>query len=327
MRRSRLETLAPSFQRILCADDLSKETEGVVRASYMFARRLQSSLCYLHVDRAPILHSHYYVLGGAVLPPHLGESEFARLRSDGLAALERRLARARIFGEPSISVEVEFGTPFRVLLDRLEDRDEGIDLIVIGKKRHGVMHDWLLGSLPIQLMQNSPVPVLLLPSVAATAQWEPSRMMLSLAFDGYEEAMLALAGALAHGLGAHLDVVHVHEARDTAHLGEAGQRQMAMGTGDARQFAAFVEERLPSPEDAESGRVSAHMLTGDVISLVETHVVQSQCELLIVGQGGTPRGDVDLLGRTTRTLVHDLETPTLVVPPAFLRPLMGRKAS
>ena len=122
------------------------EAAGVaVQFAAAMAQATGATLTAVHVRNMPAL----------VSPELVAENLF----DDYLTAVEN-MARKTIEGVDA-AFESRFGDPAEELERAAEDHGAG--LIVVGRKGHGAMHRFLLGSVSTRLVHHSSIPVAVIP--------------------------------------------------------------------------------------------------------------------------------------------------------------------
>lgn len=83
------------------------------------------------------------------------EVTLEEMESDVRAAVSDALGEAGV----DWNLVVRSGSPGEQILQAIKEL--GVDLVIIGSKPHGAVHDVLLGSTSVYLAKHSPVPVLI----------------------------------------------------------------------------------------------------------------------------------------------------------------------
>jgi nucleotide-binding universal stress UspA family protein len=130
---------------IVVGVDGSEAAGEAVQFAAAMAQATGATLTAVHVRNMPAL----------VSPELVAEN----LVDDYLTAVES-MARKTIEGVDA-AFESRFGDPAEELERAAEDRGAG--LIVVGRKGHGAMHRFLLGSVSTRLVHHSSIPVVVVP--------------------------------------------------------------------------------------------------------------------------------------------------------------------
>ncbi len=144
-----------SMKNILVPIDLSPSSEGVFALACLFAKRLECRLWLIHVA-APDPDFVGYGVG----PQYVREQRAGELRKEHVD-LQSMAKRAEAHG---ISVEALLmqGPTAETLLQ--ESGRLKADLIVMGSHGHGALYSAVMGSTSHQVLQDSRVPILIVPS-------------------------------------------------------------------------------------------------------------------------------------------------------------------
>lgn len=188
-------------------------------------------------------------------------------------------------------------------------REEGLDLIVLGRTERGAISRAVLGDVARGVLHGAECPVLCVARSRAAARVEPRR--IGVAYDRSpeaEEALRVAVGIAAEQPGAALELVEaidVSAAPDiwggdlTEHLGKVLE--------PANDRLSEIAEALPVPATGVATTGSVH----DVIRDLSTRV-----DLLVTGSRGWGAAGRIAFGSTADRLVHHSPVPVLVVPRA-----------
>jgi nucleotide-binding universal stress UspA family protein len=151
-----------AYRDILVAFDGSRGAMGALEHAVGLARDQHARLTLLMVARP--------LPAAAALAPAQPGVEDPRL----LAERELAQAAARLPDDIGVTTIVAYGAPAPCILKRAREGDH--DLIVLGSRGHGRMHDALVGCVSRTVLHASPVPVLVipLPACAAAGSAEPA---------------------------------------------------------------------------------------------------------------------------------------------------------
>jgi nucleotide-binding universal stress UspA family protein len=138
-----------AYRDILVAYDGSKGAIAALDHAVGLARDQNARLTILSVARP--------LPGAAALAPAQPAVEDPRV------TVERELAEAvaRLPQDVGVTTIVAYGTPATCIVQRA--REGNHDLIVLGSRGHGRVHDALMGCVSRTVLHASPVPVLVLP--------------------------------------------------------------------------------------------------------------------------------------------------------------------
>ena len=200
------------------------------------------------------------------------------------------------------SVEVEYGRPSEAIVKVA--RSSGAQMIVIGHSHHGVMDRILDGDTSLEVIRQSPAPVLL----ASAALTElPRRALFAVDFSAQS---MAAARAAMRIVDDEATIVLAH-AMPTAMIYDASglwEEEYEKGAmRELRRFAAAL--RLPETVKIEyvlkRGRAARVLL--DIASNVNA-------DLIVAGTRGAGLMQRLLVGSVATSLVHHSHCSTLIVP-------------
>jgi nucleotide-binding universal stress UspA family protein len=145
------EQAAPSWVRhlVVPVDGSPASRQGLELAADV-ARRTGSRVTVVHVRHLP---------AGISLSPASTRGAIEVTLEEMEAGV--RAAVADVLGEAGVdwNLVLRSGSPGEEILQVVKDL--GVDLVIIGSKPHGTVHDVLLGSTSVYLAKHSPVPVLI----------------------------------------------------------------------------------------------------------------------------------------------------------------------
>jgi len=145
------------YQRILIPTDGSPYSEAAIPQGVQVAQKLGVPVVFLHVldeSISPLITS-----SSMPLPQEVVDAFEARIQQAGHEALERAQALAKAAGVAAESKLVE-GSPAPAIL--AEARKD--DLIVMGTHGRNSLAAFVLGSVTLRVLHESPCPVLAVPT-------------------------------------------------------------------------------------------------------------------------------------------------------------------
>jgi len=209
-----------------------------------------------------------------------------RVEEEWCAALTEAGARHR--------VELRDGPALDVLLRTI--RDEGAALVVVGSRGTGGVAARSLGSTSLHLLQQTPVPALVVPPGPGPGPGVPGHVLVGVDGSAASRAALDLAVEVAAALGAEITALGVDEAAPVAQ-------------------PAPVEDAVRALGD-RGGPVNVVVGTGDPASALLALAEEVRAGLLALGTRGEDGPDDLVLGSVARALADRSRRPTLVVPAA-----------
>ena len=187
------------ISKILWASDGSRESKDAFKMAVYMAETFGAEIMCLFVNEVHVPVTHLYPSYEEVI---LGTTEKTESRF--------RKMFAELAGEhPGI----EFSS--KIVRDDIVDgiiksvREENADLIVMGKKGHGLIGSVLLGSNTLKVLRNSPVPVLSLKFEEGKQSYRIGKILVPVDISDTAESALWSALGLAEKTGASITAVYV----------------------------------------------------------------------------------------------------------------------
>jgi nucleotide-binding universal stress UspA family protein len=245
-------------------------------------------------------------------------TRLAALRDDEIIAvhvlglLEERHPVALNLG-PGVRLVERGGNAVDVLLEVAAAEDA--QLIVVGSRGVGRAPALALGSTSLQVVQRSPVPVLIVPDRAHAAHHLALQRIL-VAVDGDEDAIPAvrLSAELAAAFRAQVELVHVVEEVDVFPLGPA-TRTSSEGAADAPARARTEAEPFCACLQDRDVPVHVTVERGEPTEVIREVAARVDADLLVVATRHWGSAADSLLGSSvSRRVVGFAHRPTLVVP-------------
>ncbi|MBF2073439.1 MAG: universal stress protein [Synechococcales cyanobacterium C42_A2020_086] len=161
------------FTKILVALDQSDQSQGVFTAALELAKSTGAQLMLLHVlsfdeQNQPMLPTFcppYFPIYTEELAKYY-QAEWERITTSGLNYLNTLAQTARAAGVAAECQQV-MGDPSRAIC--AQAREWSADLIVIGRRGHSGLSEWLLGSVSNYVLHHAPCAVLTVQGVTTSA--------------------------------------------------------------------------------------------------------------------------------------------------------------
>lgn len=183
------------FTSILAATDLSVDGNNAVRRAALLAHEHGASLRILHVLNEA---------GGKPLRNWFAPAVGIEVRVAQARQAVRRLAvETSAACDLTASVEVAVGDPFETLMRA----SEPVDLVVLGRRGHGIFNGLLAGRTVDRVLRVCPRPVLV---VKSPVQGRYRRVLVPIDFTASSDAALRVADRLRRDLAMH--VLHAVDA-------------------------------------------------------------------------------------------------------------------
>ncbi|MFI5324230.1 MAG: universal stress protein, partial [Thermodesulfobacteriota bacterium] len=187
------------IKKILWPTDGSRESEESLKTALYFAGKYGSEIVCLHVSEIQIPLTDLYPSYETVVVDIIRKTEerfkdeFDRLAEENSGV---KFSSKIVRGSVVDWIVESAGT-------------EGADLIVMGKKGHGLIGSTLLGSNTLKVLRNSPVPVLSVKPQYVEKEYDIKKILVPFDISDSAESSLSYSMGLARKLGASIIVVYV----------------------------------------------------------------------------------------------------------------------
>jgi len=246
------------------------------------------------------------------------EALAAEARESGLEIAEAGVAAGERAGLALEPVALPSGiSPWPPILSAADEIDA--DVIVCGSRGRGGVARSLLGSTSASVLSHSALPVLVVPKTPADLDGP-----VLIAYDGSPDARAAIAGAGRLVSGRRAIVVHVWSSL-FPHT-STGRAPVEAPTNELRAFITDYDSKFAEAADSEAAEGVALARDAGFDASGETlesdgsawHAIADAAErhgaaLIVAGSRGRGRVASALLGSVSSGLVHNAETPTLVI--------------
>lgn len=280
---------------IVAGVDGSRESISALATAATLARGRQ---CPLHAVTVLPPFPSYHLVSEA----DDGSDNVEQLRT-GLKSAELRDLLARTIPDGDWTSEVAIGRPARILTTVAEHR--GADLIVLGRREHGVMDKVFGGETTLQVMRMASIPVLAVSSPLESLRTVVVATDFSKA--GVEAARLARELLGASGT---LYLVYVEPPEDLL-PGGFTYPGGACFPGDV----VIWFRRLTSELDPQAGLlIEPVVLNGNPVASITEFAERVGADMIVAGSHGHTRIERFILGSVSTGLVRNAHCPVLVVP-------------
>jgi nucleotide-binding universal stress UspA family protein len=308
--------------RLLIAFDGSTAAEAaVVTAGRLFAGAGGCLLTVIEPAPGPArVQAFAFRLGPEIIQREL-EALARELMDDGRDVAARGLEIAETVGLTLESrVAPRQGSESQTILSEADAADA--DLIVCGSRGRGAMARSLLGSTSTSVLHHATRPVLVVPADPGAIEGPAL-----IAYDGSAGARSAIAAAGRLLRGQQVMVVHVWNSPMRHRL--SGRALAGAPLGELREFSADYEQVFADAaasvveEGVALAREAGFDASGEAIesrsgawrALAEA-ASDGNATVIVAGSRGHGGLASTILGSVSSGLVHNAETPVLVVPPA-----------
>jgi nucleotide-binding universal stress UspA family protein len=198
--------------------------------------------------------------------------------------------------------------------------DRQVDLVVMGSHGRGYFQRMVLGSVTERMLRKLPVPVLTVshlddahvihtPGVVAL-----KRILYASDLGGDCDAGLQFAVRLAHGLDAHLTVVHVIDPMGTGFLNEQTVGYMPEYAAKVRTEAAEYLNRFVAVQTDGSVPITTVLGEGSPSVVINQIAAESKADLIVINLHGKEAIERALLGSTAERVIRTAALPVLALP-------------
>lgn len=246
---------------------------------------------------------------------HLTHEEDARAYLENVAA-------SKFAPGTKISFHVHTDEVSRVAASIVEHSGEfAPDLIILSAHGEGGIHDFMVGSIPQQVIAGAPIPVLLLqPQENEVMEPHEIRKVVS-ALDGKadHDASLDVAAALSKALGADLHLVRVVPTLATLKAREAASGTLLPATTSAileieeESAVDYLDEKLNLLKTMGI-LASAEVERGDPAQEVVKSATNQKADMIVLGTHGKKGMDALWAGSVAPLIVNRTHLPILLVP-------------
>ena len=155
-----------SYRRVLTACDLQGRSELLLGAGAALARRAQVAVVHALPTAPELALQEIDAAPGVVREHRLRRAARARAAIDTLAATHAA-SQAHAEVQPEVLPVVVFGSPARMIVSSAQAARS--DLVVIGKRRRGLLADFFLGGVTRRVLADAQCDVLVVPLAAGVA--------------------------------------------------------------------------------------------------------------------------------------------------------------
>jgi nucleotide-binding universal stress UspA family protein len=294
------------IKKILWPTDGSRESEESLNAALYLARAYGSEIICLHVSQIHIPVTDLY-------------PSYETVIMDVVKNTEERFGREfkRIESEnPDVkfSSRIVRGSVVDWIIDTA--KSESADLIVMGKKGHGLIGSALLGSNTLKVLRSSHVPVL---SVKPGEDYTIKKILVPFDISDTADSSLLYAMGLAGKLGSAIKVAYVFWI--DANVYEVSPDLVSeLSAHSARELAQRVDDikagfRRDNP-GAPATRIETRVLTGVSPALTVTDfAAENGFDLIVISTHGRKGLERLILGSETEKIIREARCPVIALKP------------
>jgi nucleotide-binding universal stress UspA family protein len=296
------------FKHLLVPLDGSPLAEAAIPAAVELSRKLNADVTLLHVieKNAPQeIHGQR----------HLTQEDDARNYLESLAV-------EKIQPGTNVRTHVHTDEYSRVAASIVQHSGEfAPDLIILSAHGEGGIRDFVMGSIPQQVIASGEVPVLLLQPQEGDSTPTGSFKHLLSALDGKtnHDASLQIAAELAKAIGAGLHLVRVVPTMSTLNVENAATGTLLPVTARAildlaeEEAVRYLEEKIASLKILGL-TPTAEVRRGDPAQEVVKSAENQKADMIILGTHGKKVMDALWAGSVAPLIVARTRLPILLVP-------------
>jgi len=295
------------MKNILVPVDFSAGSERQISTALLLAGPSTERIHFLHVE--PTI-------------PHRGQPLRIRYRGHhyALTASEQEdlikgmvtETRARLDGmDLEVSSAMRSGIPKECILQ--EQAAIEADLLVLGSHGHHALYHFFNGATSLGLLEESPVPLVILPHDAeyGLPATDLNHILVACDFSDCTPTQLVVAEALAREHEANLHLLHVApNPQGLSPEADLLAKPKRANWDDLEQHLQELKEGLSLPSE----QVHLHLTVGSRTSVVLDFEAEVQADLICMGTHGHSALYDLLVGSVTEGVIEQAEGPVLVVP-------------
>ena len=283
------------IKKILWATDFSDEAQEALVYANLFAQAFNAKITALHVvpDFSPALLDTAAVVKGELVK----RVEFIKNES------AERLEKIKKSKDIPFRILIKEGTTSKKIIEAAEE--EKSDLIVMGKKGLSALEKLFIGSVAIQVLHNSPVPLLL--TKKSKRKIDIKKILVPTDFSAQEELERDLAWKLAKGFDSDLTFLHVLELHDYEFPPRVLDEMFDAVIKKMRSRKKKEKEDIKVKEDVTRA-VNAAL---GIVDYAETH----RQDLICISTCTHSKLERFFLGSTTEKVISYSHIPVFAIPP------------
>jgi len=296
------------FKHLLVPLDGSTLAEAAIPVAAELSRKLKASVTLLHVieKNAPQeIHGQR----------HLTNEDEARVYLEGIAA-------AKFKPDQKVNIHVHTDEVSQVSRSIVEHSGEfAPDLIILSAHGEGGIHDFVVGSIPQQVIAAGSIPVLLLQPQEGDESSKSSISCILAALDGDPEHdySLVVASDLALEIGAQLHLIRVVPTLGTLDAKHAATGTLLPVTTNAilelaeDEAVNYLDHQLDFLK-AKGVEASAEVERGDPAQEVVKSATNQNADMIVLGTHGKKGMDALWAGSVAPMIIARTRLPILLIP-------------
>jgi len=290
----------PDFlKKILWPTDFSDEAQEALTQAEHLAKTFGAELVALHVvPEYPVsLYNSVISVKGELI------RRIDVIKNDAMD----RLLRLKEGRDVSFRPLIREGSAAKEIIAAAEE--EGVDLIVMGKKGLSALEKIFIGSVANQVLRRSQVPLFLTKQKSGPLQFD--KILVPTDFSEHEEVERDYAWKLAKGFDAELVFLHVLELHDHEFPPRMLDEMMDTVT---KKLAARKKGEKEDVKITEDVIRALHAALG-IVDYAETH----KCDMIVISTCGPGAIERFFLGSTTEKVISNSSVPVFALPSHYCK--------
>jgi len=282
------------LKKILWPTDFSDEAQEALTQAEHLAKTFGAELVALHVvPEYPVsLYNSIISVKGELI------RRIDVIKNDAMD----RLLRLEEGRDVSFRPLIREGSAAKEIIAAAEE--EGVDLIVMGKKGLSALEKIFIGSVANQVLRHSQVPLFLTKQKSAPLQFD--KILVPTDFSEHEEVERDYAWKLAKGFDAELVFLHVLELHDHEFPPRMLDEMMDTVTKKLAARKKGEKEDIKITEDV----IRALHASLGIVDYAETH----KCDMIVISTCGPGAIERFFLGSTTEKVISNSSVPVFALP-------------
>jgi len=219
--------------------------------------------------------------------------------------------KERIQGaETTIRTQVLQGKPAEIILAEIEENRP--DLVIAGTQRHGITHEFILGSVARKLMQKSHAPLLMVSTKTLIGRHRLKNLLVPIDFSKRSNHAIEIAAKLSQTYDCKVNLIHVCMSGS-----KRGGGTIPLEAVDALRLAAeFKLLDVQRNMKCNPDRVVSNVRFGRPAEAIKSAAAFHATDwIILASQGHGPAFDL-FVGSVTHALMRKAARPLLIVTPS-----------
>lgn len=297
------------IKKILWATDGSKESEEALKLTLYIARKFDSEVVCLYVNEVRIPVTHLYPSYEEIIVD-ISEKTEAKFRENFKKIAEEN-------PDLRFSSKVVKSTIVEGII--ATSTGEDADLVVMGKRGHGLIGSALLGSNTLNVLRNSSIPVLSVKLEEPERDYDINKILVAFDVSDTAESALWTAIGLAEKLGASIEVIYVFWINGNVYEISPALIDELIGHASFEletRVGQIKDEYVRIHQKALKTDIKTRVLSGASpgITIVD-YASESGFDLIAVSTHGRKGFERLILGSETEKIIREAHCPVLALKP------------